>query len=469
MQSQGKIRSYDSKINAIARFVDSMIILFTFLALIDIFHAVWQPVYSWAILFSIVLFNFFAESQDAYRSWRGAKFHDEVATVFFSWLTSIAVLILVDLFFVQSKAYEASFVISWFVLAPVELIAWHAFVRGLLAMLRSKGYNTRNVAIVGATSLGSRLERAFNNMDWTGFRMHGFYDDRAIKAGSDNDRIENVNIVGDLNQLIADCKSGVVDSVYITLAMSAEHRIKEIVKKLSDSTASVYLVPDMFTFNLLNSRWTDYQGVTVVSIHETPFSGFDQLLKRLEDIVLSILILCLVAIPMIFIAISIKLTSNGPILFKQSRYGVNGEKITVWKFRTMTVAEDGDKVTQAKKGDKRITPFGSFLRKTSLDELPQFFNSLGGGMSIVGPRPHAVAHNEEYRAQIQGYMLRHKVKPGITGLAQINGFRGETDTLDKMEGRIHYDLLYIQSWTLLMDLKIIVLTVFKGFRNKNAY
>ncbi|HEC73604.1 MAG TPA: undecaprenyl-phosphate glucose phosphotransferase, partial [Methylophaga aminisulfidivorans] len=255
----------------------------------------------------------------------------------------------------------------------------------------------------------------------------------------------------------------------ITLAMSAEHRIRRITELLANSTASVYLVPDLFTFNLLNSRWVDYQGITAVSVYETPFAGVDSLLKRVEDIVLSLLILMLIAIPMIFIAIGVKLSSKGPVFFKQSRYGVDGEKIRVWKFRTMTVTEDGAEVKQAQKNDSRITPFGSFLRRTSLDELPQFLNSLSGSMSIVGPRPHAVAHNEQYREQIQGYMLRHKVKPGITGLAQINGFRGETDTLDKMQGRVHYDLKYIQSWSLLLDLEIIFLTIFKGFSGKNAY
>jgi len=157
------------------------------------------------------------------------------------------------------------------------------------------------------------------------------------------------------------------------------------------------------------------------------------------------------------------------VFFKQSRYGMDGGHIKVWKFRSMTVTEDGDNVPQATKGDKRITPFGAFLRRTSLDELPQFFNSLSGSMSIVGPRPHAVAHNEEYRSQIQGYMLRHKVKQSITGLAQINDYRGETDTLEKMQGRVFYDLQYIQTWSLLQDLNIIVLTIFKGFVHKNAY
>lgn len=318
-------------------------------------------------------------------------------------------------------------------------------------------------------SLGARLEDAFKEMEWSGYRLVGYYDDRVEVV--DTRRLDNqqVNVVGDVNKLLEDTKNGLVDTIYITLAMSAEHRIKAIVERLADSTASVYLVPDMFTFKLLNSRWVDYQGITAISIYETPFAGLDSVIKRLEDIVLSILILCLIAIPMVFIAIGIKLTSKGTVFFKQTRYGMDGEKILVWKFRSMTVSENGDKVVQATQNDVRITPFGAFLRRTSLDELPQFFNSLTGSMSIVGPRPHAVVHNEEYRQQIQGYMLRHKVKPGITGLAQINGFRGETDTLDKMEGRVRYDLKYIQTWSLLLDLKIILLTVFKGFRSNNAY
>lgn len=466
------IRRYDSKLSAISRLIDSSIILLTFLALIDIFQSTWQPIYVWALLFSIILFNFFAESQDAYRSWRGANLRDEVEIVVFSWFTGVFILITFDFFFLHKNAYSDPFIAIWIIATPIEMVSWHALMRAVLAIIRTKGHNTRMVAIVGATSLGQRLEHAFNQMDWTGYRLSGYYDDRKVDTEKRTDRTKatgKIQLAGNIEQLINDCQLGKIDAVYITLALSAENRIKEIVRRLSDSTVSVYLVPDLFTFNLLNSRWVDYQGITAVSIFDSPFSGFDSMLKRLEDIVLSIIILSVIALPMLCIAIGIKLTSKGPILFKQSRYGIDGEKITVWKFRSMTVTENGNNVVQATKGDTRITPFGAFLRRTSLDELPQFFNSLGGGMSIVGPRPHAIVHNEEYRKKIQGYMLRHKVKPGITGLAQINGFRGETDTLEKMEGRIHYDLQYIQSWTLLLDMKIIIMTVFKGFTNKNAY
>jgi putative colanic acid biosynthesis UDP-glucose lipid carrier transferase len=207
----------------------------------------------------------------------------------------------------------------------------------------------------------------------------------------------------------------------------------------------------------------------VVSIHDTPFYGIDGALKRAFDIVFSVVALLLIAIPLVVIALCVKLTSKGPVLFKQRRFGLEGEEITVWKFRSMKVMEDGEAVTQATKNDPRVTKLGAFLRKTSLDELPQFFNVLQGRMSVVGPRPHAVAHNELYRTKIQGYMLRHKVKPGITGLAQIKGYRGETDTLDKMEGRVKYDLEYIRHWSLFLDVKIIMLTVFKGFSGDNVY
>ncbi|WP_439503627.1 undecaprenyl-phosphate glucose phosphotransferase [Methylophaga sp.] len=466
--AQGKIRHYDSKINAISRLIDSAIILVTFLALMDLFAIEWQPKHVWSLLFSIILFHFFAESQDAYRSWRGTYLRDEVTAVLFSWGTSIAVLVAIELIVINEQTYAAPFLLIWFIATPIELISWHAIVRMVLGIMRSKGLNTRRVAIVGATNLGYRLEKSFDEMEWTGYRFSGFYDDR---KPAPNRRLEEgkTTVTGSIEELIADCRSGKIDIVFITLSLAAEARIRLMTEKLADTTASVYLVPDLFTFNLLNSRWVDYQGITAISIYETPFAGIDSMIKRFEDVVLSFLILCLIAIPMLLIAVGIKATSKGPVFFKQTRYGMDGEKIKVWKFRTMTVAEDGDKVIQAKKNDQRITHFGKILRRTSLDELPQFFNSLGGSMSIVGPRPHAVAHNEEYRAKIQGYMLRHKVKPGITGLAQINGFRGETDTLDKMEGRIKYDLQYIQTWTLLLDLKIILLTITRGFVGKDVY
>jgi putative colanic acid biosynthesis UDP-glucose lipid carrier transferase len=220
---------------------------------------------------------------------------------------------------------------------------------------------------------------------------------------------------------------------------------------------------------LIHSRVEHVGAVDTLSVYESPYIGPKKWLKRTEDIVGSLIILCIIAIPLLLISLAIKATSPGPVLFKQRRYGLRGEEILVWKFRSMYVMDNNEKVVQATKNDLRITPLGAFLRCSSLDEFPQFFNVLRGDMSLVGPRPHAVAHNEEYRRKVQFYMLRHKVKPGITGWAQINGWRGETDTLEKMEKRVEFDLQYIKTWSLWFDLKIILLTIFKGFVGKNVY
>ncbi|HBR4992149.1 TPA: exopolysaccharide biosynthesis polyprenyl glycosylphosphotransferase, partial [Klebsiella pneumoniae] len=244
------------------------------------------------------------------------------------------------------------------------------------------------------------------------------------------------------DKLIKDAKSGKLERIYLATKMSDYEKLMKIVTELTDTTCSVSLIPDILTFNILQSRTEEINGVPVVPLFDTPLNGINMVFKRVEDVFFSIIILFLISPVLAVIALLIKLTSPGPILFKQIRYGMDGKAIKVWKFRSMKVMENDDRVIQATKNDTRVTKVGGFLRKTSLDELPQFINVLFGSMSIVGPRPHAVAHNEQYRKLIQGYMLRHKVKPGITGLAQVNGWRGETDTLDKMEKRIEYDLEY---------------------------
>jgi putative colanic acid biosynthesis UDP-glucose lipid carrier transferase len=251
--------------------------------------------------------------------------------------------------------------------------------------------------------------------------------------------------------------------------MRAEDRIRGVLSKLADSTASVYIVPDFFVFQLLHSRWTDIGGLPAVSVFENPLYGVDGLTKRLFDFVTASLLLVALSPLLVAVAVAIKLTNRGPVFFRQRRYGLDGNEILVWKFRSMTVCEDGGTVTQATKQDSRVTPLGAILRRTSIDELPQLFNVIGGSMSLVGPRPHAAAHNEEYRQMIEGYMLRHKIKPGITGLAQVRGWRGETDTLEKMQRRVECDHEYIREWSLWLDIRILFRTIFVVLKRDNAY
>jgi putative colanic acid biosynthesis UDP-glucose lipid carrier transferase len=246
--------------------------------------------------------------------------------------------------------------------------------------------------------------------------------------------------------------------------------MSELMNALRDTTASVYFVPDAFAFDVIQARLVEINGMPALSVCDTPFHGLDAILKRTTDLVLAGIGLLLVSPVMVVVGIAVKITSRGPMLFRQRRYGLNGEEIIVYKFRSMTAAEDGHQVTQATRFDPRVTPVGRFIRRTSLDELPQLFNVLQGRMSLVGPRPHAVAHNEMYRKLISGYMIRHKVRPGITGLAQVNGLRGETETLDKMSERVRYDLEYLRHWSPWLDVIILFKTVAMAIRgSQNVY
>jgi putative colanic acid biosynthesis UDP-glucose lipid carrier transferase len=330
------------------------------------------------------------------------------------------------------------------------------------------GYHTRKFAIVGVNELGFRLARNIQESPEMGLSLAGFFDDRP-EPRNPNIPADFGHRMGSIADLIEEAKAGNIERIYITFPMRAEDRIRGVLERLGDTTASVYLVPDFFVFQMLYARWTDILGLPVVSVFENPLYGIDGLVKRLCDVFFGGAFLLLAAVPMAVIAAWIKLTSPGPAFFRQRRYGLDGREIRIWKFRTMTVCEDGPEAIQAKRNDSRVTWLGAILRKTSLDELPQLLNVMEGSMSLVGPRPHPNALNEEYRMQIEGYMLRHKVKPGITGLAQVNGSRGETDTPEKMQKRIKYDHSYIREWSLWMDIMILLKTVVVVFSKKNAY
>jgi putative colanic acid biosynthesis UDP-glucose lipid carrier transferase len=466
--SNEPIRPFHSKIMAISRTIDSIAIIACLMLATILYGETWQNSYTWVGIAGLFIFQYLTEHYEVYEIWRGFPIIREVARILGLWFLTVFILSLFAYFTELVSDYPGKVIGAWFIITPVMIVILHALRRLLLMYFRNRNENIRKVAILGKRSLGKEVETAIKSMPWLGYQFAGYYDDRAADVGRRLDD-SDIRVLGGFDDLINNARAGKVNVVYVVLPMSAEKRINELVNKLADSTVSVYVVPDFFMFRLLHARWTSLQGIPAVSVYESPFYGVDGLAKRVEDIVLSIIILSIIAIPMLLIALGVKITSPGPIFFRQKRYGIHGEEIKVCKFRTMKVCEDGENVIQAKRNDNRITAFGAFLRRTSLDELPQFINVLQGKMSIVGPRPHAVAHNEEYRSQIQGYMLRHKVKPGITGWAQINGLRGETDTLDKMELRIKYDLDYIRKWSLWIDLKIILLTIIKGFAGKNVF
>jgi len=353
----------------------------------------------------------------------------------------------------------------WWVAPSSELAAYMLLKLAAPKILEFQGQH-RHAIIAGMNAQGIELAERLGDDPYSKVRVVGFFDDRNDER---LDQTGEFSLLGSIADLPRYAKDNRIDLIYISLPMVSQPRILSLLDELRDTTASIYFVPDIFVTDLIQGRVDSVSGLPVVAVCETPFTGLNGVLKRASDIVLSLLILTIMSVPMLIIALAIRISSPGPVLFKQRRYGLDGQEINVYKFRSMTVSEDGSFIEQATKDDARVTPIGRILRRSSMDELPQFFNVLQGRMSIVGPRPHAVAHNEIYRKLIKGYMLRHKVKPGITGWAQVNGYRGETKILEKMKARIEYDLDYLRNWSLRLDLYIIARTVWVLLGEENAY
>lgn len=408
-----------------------------------------------------------AETTGLYRGWRGSPLGRELACAAGTWFAAAALLSLA--YAVGLKAPTLPYgMAGWLAAAGASMVLVRANLRILQRWLRARGVNVRRFAIVGMNPLAYDLARNVERSPELGLSFAGFFDDRPLA------RLQTPPAglgarAGTIDELVAATVRGDVQLVYISFPLRAEARVKDVLARLADSTASVYVVPDLFVYELLHARWTHVGGLPAVSVFETPFYGVDGLVKRATDLTLAAAMLTVLAVPMAFIALAIKLASRGPVFFRQQRYGLDGRGIWVWKFRSMRVCEAGDRAVQATRQDARVTPLGAILRKTSLDELPQLFNVIGGSMSLVGPRPHATAHNEQYRKMIQGYMLRHKVKPGITGLAQVRGWRGETDTLEKMVKRVECDHQYIREWSWWLDVRILFQTVLTVLSRRNAY
>jgi putative colanic acid biosysnthesis UDP-glucose lipid carrier transferase len=380
------------------------------------------------------------------------------------WFIVVALLLIIGYVTGFSTLFDPLVLLQWVTVTPLVLIVMHLGARSLFYRFFVSRKSFDRAVIVGANKLSVSLANNLQKHPDYEIECMGFFDDRCKTRLPDNQ-----SLLGEIKATCQFVREQKIKIVFIALPMTLQDRVDALLEGLRDTTVSIYYLPDVRMVDMIQSRSFDIEGVPMIALCESPFTGYKAIIKRLSDIVLSILILILVSPVLLICAIGVKLSSPGPILFQQKRYGLDGEEISVYKFRSMTVCENGPTITQATRNDARITPFGNFLRTKSLDELPQFINVLQGRMSIVGPRPHAVAHNELYRKQIKGYMIRHKVKPGITGWAQVNGSRGETDTIDKMEKRIDYDLDYLRNWSLAMDLLIILKTIGVVIKDENAY
>jgi putative colanic acid biosynthesis UDP-glucose lipid carrier transferase len=439
--------------------LDPLIIIGTLLVVTSIKGETFEGPY---LVLALIVFSLTFPASPPQATSAGARAREVTS----DWIAIVAILVFFGWATHSISSFPQDVLVAWVIAVPFVSFAVHTTAPLLLTRLLALEGVRRTAIVIGAGESGQQLAQQFRNSPFLGIQFAGFFDDRSPSRLSQTD---SEALLGKTADLPAYVKASNVDMIFITLPMASQPRIMRLLDELRDTTASVYFAPDIFLFDLIQARMDNIGGVPIVAVCETPFYGVAGLTKRVSDIVIASLILILIAPLMLCIALAVKLESPGPALFKQRRYGLDGKEIIVYKFRSMKVLEDGGVIRQATRDDPRITRIGRFLRRTSLDELPQFINVLQGRMSVVGPRPHAVAHNELYRKLIKGYMIRHKVKPGITGWAQVNGLRGETDTLDKMKARIEYDLAYLRNWSLRFDLAIIMRTILVVIKDRQAY
>ena len=388
--------------------------------------------------------------------------------VFTRWTILLGLLLAIGYSVKFSEEYSRRVVLTWAVLTPTLIIGATLMLDFVMRRLLADPLNARKVVFAGCNEVSFALAKHFSRSPELCMSVDGFFDDRCVNRLTANG-IGSTSLLGKLSALSSYVKERRVQAIFIALPVRHIERVTKLLEELRDTTASIYYLPDICIADLIQAHSGSINGIPVISMCETPFSGSRGISKRVTDILIASLILLLALPLLIMIAIAIRVTSSGPVIFKQRRYGLNGEEFIVYKFRTMRALEDGAQIVQATRNDPRTTTVGRVLRRYSLDELPQLINVLQGRMSVVGPRPHAVAHNEMYRKLIKGYMLRHKVRPGITGLAQVNGLRGETRSVEQMEARVQYDLEYLRNWSIGLDLKILAKTMTCVLHDSRAY
>ncbi|MFO3722738.1 undecaprenyl-phosphate glucose phosphotransferase [Pseudomonas sp. HLMP] len=390
-----------------------------------------------------------------YGSQRGRSFWQQLGFLVVSWACAAGALLSLSFFLKVSENYSRIWFSVMLLVGAGLCVMLRFAIYMFLRKIRSSGFNLKSILLVDS---GRQLMSQFGGRKT--LEEDGFHVVSRLAFDKEDQSWEK--------KLVEQVEKLGVHEVWLCLPLNQGGQIKSILYALRNHTVAVRFIPDWEDMRLLNHKVSYVAGNYAIDLSCSPIDGPARVVKRMEDLIVGGLISVLILPVCIFIAIAVRISSPGPVLFKQHRTGINGKKFKVYKFRSMVVHRESG-VTQAARNDARVTKVGAFLRRTSLDELPQFFNVLQGRMSIVGPRPHALSHNEYYKDLVESYMQRHKVKPGITGWAQVSGYRGETDTLEKMEKRVEYDLWYIDNWSLWLDLRIIFMTVFKGFINKNAY
>lgn len=442
----GRIQQYGAVFGRLVFLADSCVLYVTLYLSVRLVGLPWTQRYVTLALLGILLFGAVVSFRTLYGTWRLPRLRVELAET--AWLltvtfTAIFAVLLVATPWIERRPNLLMFGL-WFVLALLGMALVRFVMRLMLRVYRIGPSRHRRVAFLGVTRTALRLAELFQAHSWMGVDVAGFYD-----PAEQADEVQD---------LLARARRGEVSAVYITLPASDDVQLAGLVNLFADTTASIYYCPTLLNLDPLNAHWDNVFGHPVISIVTSPFDGWGRHLKRLEDLALAIVILPIIALPLLAIAAAIKLTSPGPVLYLQSRHGLGGKTFKICKFRTMYTVDADHEFVQARKNDARITPIGGFLRRTSLDELPQFYNVLIGEMSVVGPRPAPLKYNEDHRLIIHRYMVRHKVKPGITGLAQVSGSRGETESVSKTEERTMLDLRYIANWSLWLDLKIVFKT-----------
>jgi len=465
MFSKGMLREYSSILSIGVRLIDILCVLIGSLVAYSLqFNNLLTPTrYQIAILIALLLTVIIFSFSGLYRSWRGQSWIQQARVLIFRWISVLFILIMIGFLTKSGDTFSRVWIGLWFVSTMCLLLLFRFSLHHSLRILRANGFNKRRIVIIGAGELGCRVAKELSHSPWSGIEILGFIDDNIEFHGKE---IEGIKIHGAVDKLSELVGRSNVDEVWITLPLRAEQRVKDILHELRFCTGAVRFVPDIFGLELINHSMIEVAGLPVVNISESPMYGFNRFIKFIEDKIIASVILLLISPVLVILAIGVKLSSAGPVFYRQERVSWNGKLFMMLKFRSMPVdSENNTGAVWAKEGESRATKFGAFLRKTSLDELPQFIDVLKGNMSIVGPRPERPVFVEKFKNEVPGYMKKHMMKAGITGWAQVNGWRGNTD----LNKRIEHDLYYIENWSLLLDIKIILMTILKGFIHKNAY